>query len=100
MAKIEVILNEVQAVCSKEQWDAADQAEHRDFFTAGKTYGGKEDKAGKWEARKIAFRDRENGWQNRTNGLRSTFVLPLQTLGESFNGKVYSLRVEFSAPQK
>ena len=59
MAKIEVILNEVQAVCSKEQWDAADQAEHRDFFTAGKTYGGKDDQAGKWEARKIAFRDRE-----------------------------------------
>lgn len=46
------------------------------------------------------YRDRENDWQNRTNGLRSTFVLPLQTLGESFNGKVYSLRVEFSAPQK
>ncbi len=45
------------------------------------------------------YRDRDNGWQHRTNGLRSTFVLPLQTLGESFNGKVYSLRVEFSAPQ-
>lgn len=61
MAKIEVILNDVQAACSAEQWAAADQAEHRDFFVAGKTYGGKDDKAGKWEARKIAFRDRENG---------------------------------------
>ena len=59
MAKIEVILNEVQAACSAEQWAAADQAEHRDFFVAGKVYGGKDDKIGKWEAKKIAFRNRE-----------------------------------------
>jgi hypothetical protein len=57
--KVEVILNDVQAVCSKEQWAAADQAEHRDFFVAGKTYGGAGDKEGKWEARKIAFRNKE-----------------------------------------
>jgi hypothetical protein len=59
MAKIEVILNDVQAACSAEQWAAADQAEHRDFFVAGKTYGGAGDKEGKWEARKIAFRNKE-----------------------------------------
>lgn len=46
------------------------------------------------------YKDRDNGWQNRTKGLRSTFVLPLQTVGESFYGKVHSLKVEFSAPQK
>ncbi|MBQ2379178.1 MAG: family 20 glycosylhydrolase [Akkermansia sp.] len=46
------------------------------------------------------YKDRENGWKNRTKGLRSTFVLPLQTVGESFNGKVHSLKVEFSAPGK
>lgn len=46
------------------------------------------------------FRDREDGWKLRTKGLRSTFILPLQTVGESFNGKVLSLKVEFSAPQK
>ena len=37
--------------------------------------------------------------ENRTKGLRSTFILPLQTVGESFNGTVHSLKVEFSAPQ-
>ena len=46
------------------------------------------------------YKDRDNGWQNRTNGLRSTFILPLQTVGESFNGKVHSLKVEFSPPTK
>ncbi len=46
------------------------------------------------------YKDRENGWKNRTKGLRSTFILPLQTVGESFNGKVHNLKVEFSAPQK
>ena len=46
------------------------------------------------------FRDREDGWKLRTKALRSTFILPLRTLGESFHGKVHSLRVEFSAPQK
>ncbi|MDO5473036.1 MAG: family 20 glycosylhydrolase [Akkermansia sp.] len=46
------------------------------------------------------FRDREDGWKLRTKGLRSTFILPLQTIGESLNGKVHKLKVEFSAPQK
>ena len=46
------------------------------------------------------FRDREDGWKLRTKGLRSTFILPLQTLGESFRGKVHSLHINFSAPQK
>ena len=46
----------------------------------------------------MSYKDRDNGWKNRTKGLRSTFILPLQTLGESFKGKVHSLKVEFSAP--
>ena len=46
----------------------------------------------------MSYKDREDGWKNRTKGLRSTFVLPLQTVGESFQGKVHSLKVEFSAP--
>ena len=46
----------------------------------------------------MSYKDRDAGWQNRTKGLRSTFILPLQTLGESFKGKVHSLKVEFSAP--
>ncbi len=45
------------------------------------------------------YKDRDNGWKNRTKNLRSTFILPLQTIGESFKGKVHSLRVEFSAPK-
>lgn len=45
------------------------------------------------------YKDRDNGWKNRTKDLRSTFILPLQTIGESFKGKVHSLRVEFSAPE-
>lgn len=45
------------------------------------------------------YKDRDNGWKNRTKDLRSTFILPLQTIGESFKGKVHSLRVEFSAPK-
>lgn len=44
------------------------------------------------------FKDREDGWKNRTKGLRSTFILPLQTVGESFKGKVHSLKVEFAEP--
>ena len=60
--KIEVILNNVQANCSEEQWNSADKAEHRDFFVAGTIYGGKQDaKGGKWEARKIAFKDATTG---------------------------------------
>lgn len=46
----------------------------------------------------MSYKDREDGWKNRTKGLRSTFILPLQTVGESFQGKVHSLKVEFSAP--
>ena len=45
------------------------------------------------------YKDRDNGWKNRTKNLRSTFILPLQTIGESFKGKIHSLRVEFSAPK-
>lgn len=45
------------------------------------------------------YKDREDGWKNRTKDLRSTFILPLQTLGESLKGKVHSLKVEFSAPK-
>lgn len=47
----------------------------------------------------MSYKDREDGWKNRTKGLRSTFILPLQTLGESLQGKVHSLKVEFSAPE-
>lgn len=47
----------------------------------------------------MSYKDREDGWKNRTKGLRSTFILPLQTVGESFNGTIHSLKVEFSAPQ-
>lgn len=46
------------------------------------------------------YKDREDGWKNRTKGLRSTFILPLQTIGESFNGKVHNIKIDFSAPQK
>ena len=47
----------------------------------------------------MSYKDRDDGWKFRTKNLRSTFVLPLQTIGESFNGKVHSLKVEFSAPK-
>lgn len=62
MAKIEVILNNVQAACASEEaqkmWNDADRAEHRDFFSAGVVYGGAKDtKGGTWKASKIAFRD-------------------------------------------
>ncbi len=46
----------------------------------------------------MSYKDRDDGWKFRTKNLRSTFVLPLQTIGESFNGKVHSLKVEFAAP--
>ncbi len=36
----------------------------------------------------------DEGFQHRTKGLVSTFILPLQTIAPSFNGKVYSVRVE------
>ena len=66
MAKIEVILNNVQASCTtkeaKEMWDNADKAEHRDFFAAGTVYGGAKDtKGGTWKASKVAFRDADTG---------------------------------------
>lgn len=44
--------------------------------------------------------DRENGYAKRTKDLRSTFILPLQTVGRSFNGKVHSLKVGNSAPKQ
>ncbi|MEG2248630.1 MAG: hypothetical protein RSB88_06930, partial [Akkermansia sp.] len=40
------------------------------------------------------FRNLEENFAPRTQGLRSTFILPLQTLGRSFQGKVYSLQVQ------
>ncbi len=46
----------------------------------------------------MSYKDREDGWKNRTKGLRSTFILPLQTIGESLQGTVHNLKVEFSAP--
>lgn len=46
----------------------------------------------------LSYKDREAGWKNRTKGLRSTFILPLQTIGESLQGTVHNLKVEFSAP--
>lgn len=40
-----------------------------------------------------SFRNADEQFRNRTKGLRSTFVLPLKTLGESFNGKVHHFSV-------
>lgn len=40
-----------------------------------------------------SFRNADEQFRNRTKGLRSTFVLPLKTLGESFNGKVHYFSV-------
>ena len=34
----------------------------------------------------------------RTKGIISTFILPLEVVGKSFNGKVYSMQVETLAP--
>ena len=36
----------------------------------------------------------DEGFHKRTKGLRSTFILPLQTLGRHFHGKINLLRVE------
>ena len=36
----------------------------------------------------------DEDFQKRTKDIISTFILPLQTLGKSFHGKVYSLKVE------
>lgn len=41
-----------------------------------------------------SFRNAEENFEPRTKGLRSTFVLPLQTLGRSFQGKVFQLNVQ------
>lgn len=62
MAKIEIVLNDFvpRTDEEKEMWANADKtAVHRDFFVGGKTYGGTDDKVGKWESRKVAFK--ENG---------------------------------------
>ncbi len=40
-----------------------------------------------------SFRNVDEQFRNRTKGLRSTFILPLTTLGESFNGKVHHLSI-------
>lgn len=40
------------------------------------------------------FRNPDENFEPRTKGLRSTFILPLQTLGASFQGKVYSFSVQ------
>lgn len=60
MAKIEVILNDWTPKTEEEKalWNDADKASiHRDFFVGGKTYGGADDKVGKWESRKVAFKE-------------------------------------------
>lgn len=41
-----------------------------------------------------SFRSDEEHFEHRTQGLRSTFVLPLETAGRHLRGKIYSLRVE------
>lgn len=41
-----------------------------------------------------SFRNAEENFEPRTKGLRSTFILPLKTLGRSFQGKVFSLSVQ------
>lgn len=60
MAKIEVVLNDFVPRTDEEKamWEGADKASiHRDFFVGGKTYGGADDKVGKWESRKVAFKE-------------------------------------------
>lgn len=41
-----------------------------------------------------SFRNAEEDFKPRTKGIRSTFILPLDTLGTSFQGKVHSLKVK------
>ena len=41
-----------------------------------------------------SFRNPDENFGPRTKGVRSTFVLPLQTLAPSFNGKVFSFSVK------
>ncbi len=45
------------------------------------------------------YLDGKAGFTKRTEGLISTFILPLQTIGSNFHGKVYSLSVKPLAPQ-
>lgn len=61
MAKVEVILNDIKANGATDQQinDADNSSVHREFFTAGKVFGGATDNVGKWEARKVAFKDSE-----------------------------------------
>ncbi len=40
------------------------------------------------------YKSAEEGFQPRTKGLLCSFILPLQTLGRNFRGKVYSVTVE------
>ncbi len=42
----------------------------------------------------LSFRNPDENFGPRTKGIRSTFILPLQTLGESFQGKVSQLTVQ------
>lgn len=46
------------------------------------------------------YLDSENGFSKKTKGVRSTFVLPLEVLGESLLGKVYSFNLTPSAPEQ
>lgn len=60
MAKIEVVLNDWTPKTEEEKalWNDADKSTvHREFFVGGKTYGGADDKVGKWESRKVAFKE-------------------------------------------
>lgn len=45
------------------------------------------------------YLDSDNGFSKRTKDVRSTFVLPLEVLGESLLGKVYSMQITPSAPE-
>ena len=45
------------------------------------------------------YPDADNGFSKRTKGVRSTFVLPLEVLGESLLGKVFSVQITPSAPE-
>ena len=45
------------------------------------------------------YLDSDNGFGKRTKNVRSTFVLPLEVLGESLLGKVYSMQITPSAPE-
>ena len=46
------------------------------------------------------YLDSENGFSKKTKGVRSTFVLPLEVLGESLLGKVYSFNLTPAAPEQ